>query len=1652
MPSHSPYIRVYKKAACNHSFRLLLLEPRLLSYLKQKKKKKKEFLSSHSLCWRAAELLKELHLKERSAAASLILRAAVFTASTPPALQRAPRLSARLCRGFSLGGPGFQKSEFLAAVEDIFPVCVSGRALPGAVVSSPLWTDVIAVSRAWAESTLRQRSRMSRCSFMSRHPLLSSRGKSLSRQGFSAAAARHLGDIQVTMQNVPSAPKAPRTSASPRSPVELPKQYTSPYSGLGISFCAPQEVEMSAAASEGESDDEADDSAGRYPSAVAAPSETDAELSAMLLRAAKEIGLEVPKTPPADPSRLDDWFLGRAPAAPPRSPPVPFFPEVHEELVRTWRAPHSSRPRPSSSPLASLDGGAARGYEAVPQVERAVAVHLCPPGAATWRDRPHLPSRACEFSSALAGRTYHAAGQAATALHAMATLQVYQAKVLKHLHERGSDQGAMEELRAATDFALRATKVTARSLGQVMSTIVVQERHLWLTLAQMADVDKSRFLDAPISQGGLFGDTVEDFAQQFSAVQKQTEAIKHILPRRDIPTMSAGPQPPPARRRGRPPPRLPNNQLRPLLRYMTPDWQPDVELAGPVTRKNLRSVPDAGSPEVERIALWGMTTSTSPLPVEGRELSQKESILSPPGFRPRVPSLSSAPEVSPRIRTRSLMSPAREPGKKVSAAQCSLTFLQDVLPSGISPLPLPPRLPHSVTSVNVPLIPLATRLGAWLQLPSPSRWLIRTVRLGYAIQFARRPPRYRGVLSTSVHSDTHAAVLRAEVAVLLAKDAIEPVPPAEMKSGFYSPYFIVPKKSGGLRPILDLRALNRSLLRLPFKMLTTKRMLTCIRPQDWFAAIDLKDAYFHVSILPRHRPFLRFAFEGRAYQYKVLPFGLSLSPRVFTKVAEAALSPLWQTGIRILNYLDDWLLIAHSRDLLCEQRDLVLRHLSHLGLQVNREKSKLSPVQRISFLGVELDSVSMTARLTNERAQSVLKCLESFRHKTAVPLKTFQRLLGHMAAAAAVTPLGLLHMRPLQRWLHDRVPRWAWHRGTLRIGVSPQCRRLFSPWSDPAFLQAGVPLGQVSRHLVVYTDASSTGWGAVCNGQAASGSWTGPRLQWHINCLELLAVLLALRRFRPTLRHKHVLVRTDSTATVAYINRQGGLRSRRMSQLARHLLLWSQTWLKSLRAVHIPGELNRAADQLSRQSTHPGEWRLHPETVQLIWSHFGEAQIDLFASPESSHCQRFYSLNEAPNSLGRDALAHSWPPGPKYAFPPVSLLAQTLCKIREDEEQVLLVAPYWPTRTCPSLENPLEERPSFSGDGHNLAPAPRSVEPARLVPGRDASDLSGLSQAVIETITQSRAPSTRQTYALRWGLFVDWCSSRGEDPQRCTIAVVLSFLQEKLERRLSPSTLKVYVAAIAAYHDAVDGTSLGKHQLIVRFLRGARRVNPPRPHPIPSWDLSVALQGLREAPFEPLASVELKYLSLKTALLTALASIKRVGDLQAFSVDEACLEFGPGDSHVILRPRPGYVPKVPTTPFRDQVVNLQALPLEEADPASALLCPVRALRIYVDHTRHFRRTEQLFVCFGGQQKGNAVSKQRLAHWVVDAISLSYQNQGEPCPLGVRAHSTRSVASSYALAHGASLADICRAAGWATPNTFARFYNLRVEAVSSRVLK
>ncbi len=114
-------------------------------------------------------------------------------------------------------------------------------------------------------------------------------------------------------------------------------------------------------------------------------------------------------------------------------------------------------------------------------------------------------------------------------------------------------------------------------------------------------------------------------------------------------------------------------------------------------------------------------------------------------------------------------------------------------------------------------------------------------------------------------------------------------------------------------------------------------------------------------VSPHHRLFLRFKFEGVAYQYKVLQYGLSLAPRTFAWCMDAALSPLWLMGICILNYLDDWLILVQSQVVLTLHKTLLLSHLGCLGLRVNFSKSILSPSQRVLFLGTVIDSMQMTA-------------------------------------------------------------------------------------------------------------------------------------------------------------------------------------------------------------------------------------------------------------------------------------------------------------------------------------------------------------------------------------------------------------------------------------------------------------------------------------------------------------------------------------------------------------------------------------------------------------------------------------------------------------------------------------------------------------------
>ena len=207
-------------------------------------------------------------------------------------------------------------------------------------------------------------------------------------------------------------------------------------------------------------------------------------------------------------------------------------------------------------------------------------------------------------------------------------------------------------------------------------------------------------------------------------------------------------------------------------------------------------------------------------------------------------------------------------------------------------------------------------------------------------------------------------------------------------------------------------------------------------------------------------------------------------------------------------------------------------------------------------------------------------------------------------------------------------------------------------------------------------DASLQGWGGTCGSRAVGGLWPAQQHR-HINLLELDTVLQVLRRLAPLVHGRHVLVRSDNTTTVAYINCQGGVRSKALYLLAVDLWLWAAANLKSLRASHIAGHLNLGADLMSRGGPRRDEWSLHPLIVQRLWERFGRAEVDLFASKVNAKCPLWYSLSPWDNPpLGADAFAHApWPRVLLYTFPPLGLILPLLGRLRLERASLILVAP-----------------------------------------------------------------------------------------------------------------------------------------------------------------------------------------------------------------------------------------------------------------------------------------------------------------------------------------------------------------------------------------
>ena len=187
-----------------------------------------------------------------------------------------------------------------------------------------------------------------------------------------------------------------------------------------------------------------------------------------------------------------------------------------------------------------------------------------------------------------------------------------------------------------------------------------------------------------------------------------------------------------------------------------------------------------------------------------------------------------------------------------------------------------------------------------------------------------------------------------------------------------------------------------------------------LRPGDWLAKVDLKDAYFSIPIHPEHRCFLMFPFLGKTYQFNCLPFGLSSAPWVFTKTLKPISALLREMGVRMIVYIDDILILAESRDLLNDHVTGLVYLLECLGFIINKKKSILTLSRSLEFLGFVVDTLTMELKLPREKLKKIRTEAGHLLKEECFTARTLSRLLGKMNATSQVippAPLSIAHFK-----------------------------------------------------------------------------------------------------------------------------------------------------------------------------------------------------------------------------------------------------------------------------------------------------------------------------------------------------------------------------------------------------------------------------------------------------------------------------------------------------------------------------------------------------------------------------------------------------------------------------------------------------------------
>ena len=533
---------------------------------------------------------------------------------------------------------------------------------------------------------------------------------------------------------------------------------------------------------------------------------------------------------------------------------------------------------------------------------------------------------------------------------------------------------------------------------------------------------------------------------------------------------------------------------------------------------------------------------------------------------------------------------------------------------------------------------------------------------------------------------------------------------------YVSKCFLVPKPGGKWRLVMDFRWLNSHCVDRTCRFETLKLLQRIAKKGDYMFSFDLQDGYHAIGIAPEDRKYFTFNLNGRLLQASALPFGWNASPYVFVKTMKTLVQSLRSPsavedsqslqelanvassvsadtkqfshlrrkggknctqvrGLRILPYMDDFLIICRTREEALRARTRVEQVLKFLGLQRNEAKGHWEVTQRLEHLGMLVDSQRGVFQVTPARMAKLKGlaketiCLAK-RQGRLVPARHLARFTGLAQCVYLAVPPARHNLRELHDCLRTKE---SW---SGRVRLSKLALRDLQWWVDLPARWNGRAIWRSPTTATLHSDASLRGWGGVLNNTTpARGFWDHNERRCHITELELQAVHNVVRSFLPHLRDRHVFLHEDNMAVVHMLVHYT---SKSPSIMRRLRQLWLLLDLNNITITcrHIRSEANVWADALSRE-LDTEDWRLNPLVFQEIEEAFGPHTIDRFASMTSAQLARYNSRWRDPFSEGVDSLSLQWDGENNYANPPWTLLPLLAQKLAENPVPCTVVCPYW---------------------------------------------------------------------------------------------------------------------------------------------------------------------------------------------------------------------------------------------------------------------------------------------------------------------------------------------------------------------------------------